>query len=217
VLSAIQNTCPIIVVADALACDPKLLPTGCKPLIAPSPSELFTALYGGLKEAAANNSQEELANQEQLAPLVDNTPVSGERVLIVEDNRVNQQLVAKLLTKRGYAVSIVENGLQAIEAYKREDISLILMDCQMPVMSGLEATSRIRAIERATNRHVPIVAFTANAMEGDRESCLSVGMDAYLSKPVRTAELYVTIAALITAEKEREDRERSPTSTSLPN
>ena len=114
-----------------------------------------------------------------------NAPASAEkqRILIVDDNEINQLLVQTLLGKMGLEADIAANGLQALEAHARQVYTLILMDCQMPVMDGFEATRRIRQAESTSGGHISIVAVTANAMQGDRERCLEAGMDDYLAKP----------------------------------
>ena len=111
------------------------------------------------------------------------------RVLLVEDNAVNQLVARRLLEKRGHTVAVSANGRKALEALEKESYDLILMDVQMPEMDGLEATQAIRAKEKATGGHIPIVAMTAHAMKGDEERCLAAGMDSYLTKPIRTQEL----------------------------
>ena len=110
-------------------------------------------------------------------------------ILAAEDNRVNQRLLARLLEKEGHKVTLVEDGEAAVAASEETDFDVILMDVQMPVMDGLEATRCIRNREHATGKHVPIVALTAHAMKGDRERCLEAGMDAYVAKPVQKQEL----------------------------
>ncbi len=116
-------------------------------------------------------------------PPVDRSSFHG-RVLLVEDNSVNREVSVGMLELIGYRVTVAENGRQALTASATEAFDLILMDCQMPVMDGFTATTAIRARERDRNAsHVPIVALTANAMDGDRERCLAAGMDDYLSKP----------------------------------
>ena len=120
------------------------------------------------------------------------------RVLVAEDNPVNRKLVAKLLQKRGHKVFAVENGQLAVSALTSSSNSkydAVLMDLQMPVMSGLEATENIRAWERTHGGRVPIIALTAHAMQGDRERCLAAGMDGYLSKPIDVDELIATVEA----------------------
>jgi two-component system, sensor histidine kinase and response regulator len=101
------------------------------------------------------------------------------RVLLAEDNPVNQQLAVSVLNKRGHSVRVAGNGRLAVEAWEEEQFDVILMDVQMPEMSGFEATGTIRKRERARGDHTPIIAITARAMKGDRERCLEAGMDAY--------------------------------------
>ena len=117
-------------------------------------------------------------------------------MLVAEDNPTNQKLVSVLLDQQGHHVSIVNNGRLAVERAAQHQFDIILMDVQMPEMSGLEATAAIREAERHTDRHIPIVALTARAMAGDREQCLAAGMDAYVSKPVRAEELFSAIDAI---------------------
>ena len=120
-------------------------------------------------------------------------PVRGRRVLVVEDNLVNQRVAVGLLTKRGHQVSLAANGHRAVEALAREEFDLVLMDVQMPEMDGFEATAAIRQHEQVIGRRVRIVAMTAHAMTGDRQRCLAAGMDGYLSKPIDPALLFATV------------------------
>ncbi len=124
-------------------------------------------------------------------------------ILVVEDNVVNQRLVQRLLEKEGYAVEIASTGRQAAAAVERQCFDLILMDIQMPEMDGLTATRLIRDWERAhpDKPRIPIVAMTAHALSGDRERCLEAGMDGYLAKPIRVAEVLETIASFGVAVK----------------
>ncbi len=122
------------------------------------------------------------------------------RVLLAEDNFVNQRLILAVLEKLGHRVVAVVNGAAALRAMQQETFDLVLMDVQMPEMNGLEATRAIRAGERETGGHVPIVAMTAHAMKGAREDCLRAGMDEYLSKPIQVSEL-VRIMDSLTAGK----------------
>jgi two-component system sensor histidine kinase/response regulator len=111
------------------------------------------------------------------------------RILVAEDNLVNQRLTLRLLEKRGHHVELVGNGLEAFKALEKQRYDLVLMDVQMPVMDGMEATRKIRGKEKLTGEHVSIVALTAHAMKGDQELCLTAGMDDYLTKPIRPVEL----------------------------
>jgi len=108
----------------------------------------------------------------------------GKLVLLVEDNLTNQKVALHQLTRLGYAAHVASNGEEALQALALHRYALILMDCQMPLLDGFEATRRIRAAERISGGHVPVVAMTANAAEGDRERCLEAGMDDYLAKPI---------------------------------
>jgi PAS domain S-box-containing protein len=119
------------------------------------------------------------------------------RILLAEDNPVNQKLVARLLEKRGHRVDVARNGEEAIQVLEQRPFDLILMDVQMPEVDGCEATRRIRASERMTDRHIPIIALTAHAMEGDQQRCLDAGMDTYLTKPIQSKELLRVINALL--------------------
>ena len=117
------------------------------------------------------------------------TASSSLRVLLAEDNCVNQAVAASMLKREGHLVTIVENGVAAVAAATTSRFDLILMDIQMPEMGGFEATAAIRAQESLTGDRVRIVAMTAHAMRGDRERCLDAGMDDYVSKPIRPADL----------------------------
>ena len=116
-------------------------------------------------------------------------PNSSLKVLLAEDNLVNQRLAVRLLEKRGHRVVVAANGAEALAALKTENFDLVFMDVQMPEMDGMEATAAIREEEKRTGEHIAVIALTAHAMKGDREKCLAAGMDGYLSKPIRTQEL----------------------------
>ncbi len=120
---------------------------------------------------------------------------SGLRILLVEDNRINQTVALRMLEKMGHQAVLANNGLEALEQLSSKEFDLVLMDVQMPEMDGLTATKQIRAMEKDTGRHIAIVAMTARAMRGDREICLAAGMDAYLSKPIDREELGKHLAA----------------------
>jgi len=118
-------------------------------------------------------------------------------VLLAEDNPVNQRIAMLLLQRDGHSVAIVENGAEAVEALERDVFDLVLMDVQMPVMNGYQASREIRKRETRSGRRTPIVALTAHAMKGDREICMEAGMDDYLSKPIQTGELRQVLARFV--------------------
>ena len=123
---------------------------------------------------------------------------TGLRVLIAEDNPVNQKVAVRMLERSGYRPDVAGNGVEAVEATRRIPYDVVLMDCQMPEMDGYEATERIRVQEQETGCRTFIIALTANAMQGDRERCIESGMDAYLAKPVQLGELQ---AVMLEAER----------------
>ncbi len=114
-------------------------------------------------------------------------------ILVAEDNVVNQRLVKELLSRKSYQVTIVENGLKIFDVLENTRFDAILMDIQMPIMDGLEATSIIREIEKGTGKHIPIIGITAYAVKADKEKCVSAGMDDYMSKPFVKEEFYKMI------------------------
>ena len=132
------------------------------------------------------------------------------RVLLAEDNPVNQTLAMRILERLGHKVQVVNNGREALGRSQAEEFDLILMDVQMPEMDGLEATTAIRDAEAATGKHVPIVAMTAHAMKGDREKCLSAGMDGYLSKPIRIDELKQAMSEVKKTQNMGQSSEQNP-------
>ncbi len=111
------------------------------------------------------------------------------RLLLAEDNRVNQLVALAQLESLGHHVTVVNNGADAIEAVRKDEFDMVLMDIQMPVMDGIEATRRIRALEDPSKSRVTIIALTANAMKGNAENYLAAGMDDYMSKPIDRSEL----------------------------
>ena len=121
-------------------------------------------------------------------------PLAPIRVLVTEDNIVNQKLAVRLLEKMGYQADIAINGKVAVDVLAQQSYDIILMDCQMPEMDGFEATAHIRKSDQQHGRHTPIIALTAHAIEGDRERCLAAGMDDYVSKPINPGLLKAALA-----------------------
>ena len=155
------------------------------------PRRLLEALGKVFEPATGASPGEEPAATPGVPPPA---PGGRGRVLAADDNAVNKKLITRLLEKAGYIADAVENGREAVEAMRRVEYDAVLMDCQMPVMDGFEATSVIRAAESGRSRRVPIIALTASAMESDRERCLAAGMDDYLTKPIKPAELAEVLA-----------------------
>jgi len=120
----------------------------------------------------------------------------GWQILVAEDNVVNQRLATHLLESRGHHVTIANNGREALELIGKTPFDMALVDVQMPEMDGLQLTGAIREKEKDTNIHLPIIAMTAHAMKGDRERCLEAGMDAYVSKPINSRQLFASIDAV---------------------
>ncbi len=143
-----------------------------------------------------------LRHEQAVAPVAGRSSVVthavvSRRILLAEDNIVNQKLVARLLQKRGHTAVVVNNGREALSILEEQSFDLILMDIQMPEMDGYEATAAIRARESSTGVRLPIVALTAHAMKGDGDQCLAAGMDAYLPKPMHAEQLYDLLDTLL--------------------
>lgn len=128
-----------------------------------------------------NNSKERDTSMEKL------------NVLVAEDNKINQMVTQKMLEREGMEVTIAENGMEAVKCFEKQDFDIIMMDIHMPEMDGYEATSAIRKLEEVSGNHIPIIALTASAMEGDKEACLEAGMDGYISKPIKKDQLIETL------------------------
>lgn len=150
-------------------------------------------LREAIHSAISARARFELPTSGAAAGITGNARQTTLRILLAEDNRVNQQVASKLLTKQGHSVRIVPDGRQALTAFSEEPFDLILMDIQMPEMGGYEATAEIRKVEAALGTHIPIIALTAHAMKGTREACLEAGMDGYLSKPIKVADLLAAL------------------------
>jgi CheY-like chemotaxis protein/HPt (histidine-containing phosphotransfer) domain-containing protein len=161
-----------------------------KPL---GPSELLSAALTALGHTATDDS---------LRPASSDQPAGDTRqlrILVVEDNLVNQKLVIRMLEKMGHLCALAQNGRAALKRLEAETFDLALMDVQMPEMDGLTATRKIRENETQTKSHLPIIAMTAHAIKGDRERCLEAGMDTYISKPVTSQGIAAAIAEVVPA------------------
>jgi CheY-like chemotaxis protein len=156
------------------------------------PSDLLNAITMVFDSTLEQGGQSTAAPARSL-PL----PRAPLRILLAEDNEINQRVAVGILEHEGHSVPVAANGQLALSALEKERFDLILMDVQMPVMTGLEAVAAIREKERTTGDHIPIIALTAHAMNGDRERCLDAGMDRYLAKPIRARELLTSIDNLI--------------------
>jgi len=158
------------------------------------------ALYQAIQECFGEVKERQVATA--VAPAEEVRP--GLRILLAEDNAVNQRLTSRLLEKMGHTVTIAGNGQIALQLLAEEEFDLVAMDMQMPIMDGLEATERIRASEKRSGRHVAIVAMTANAFEEDRERCRRAGMDGYIAKPVSYKSIEMEIARVMAAQEKAE-------------
>ncbi len=171
---------------------------GCKAyLVKPvKQSHLFNTIVNVLqmkKEKADPDKSEESSEPEIItAHTIEEQMRNGVRILLAEDNLINQKVALKILQKRNYSVDVVNNGKEAVKAALRQHYDIILMDVQMPVMDGYEATQKLRA-KLSPKEHIPIIAMTAHAMKGDREKCLLAGMDDYISKPIKPDDLYAML------------------------
>ena len=153
------------------------------------PSELVELLmFASSTESPGNESGE-------LSALVDSRP--SMRVLLAEDGLINQEVAVGLLEMTGYEVKVAQDGREALDLVQKEAFDVILMDVHMPEMDGIEATQQLRAKEQGTNRHIPVIALTANALAGDRERFLAAGMDGYVSKPIDQTELFKAISTVL--------------------
>jgi len=154
-------------------------------------SQLFDCIASIINPVLEENSV--VSQSEEIAvamtPISEENPLTMVQVLLAEDNKANQKLAMILLNKLGCQVTLANNGREAFEMAQAGQYSVILMDCQMPELDGFEATIAIRQAEQKTQHHIPIIAMTANAMQGDREKCLAVGMDDYITKPINPKQL----------------------------
>ncbi len=160
--------------------------------------ELLQAIFEALGEL------ETRGREPQLLPEPEKPVLQQVKVLLAEDNPVNQRLAIRILEKAGCEVTVAGTGKAAVENYQKQTFDLILMDVQMPEMDGFEATAAIRSLERESGRHTPIIAMTAHAMKGDRERCLEAGMDNYLTKPIHKPALFKIISLYTASEQTAE-------------
>lgn len=128
------------------------------------------------------------------------------RILLAEDDKVNQQVIAGMLKNEQYSLVIAENGFEAIKLFEENEFDLILMDIQMPKLDGIEATKRIRKMEEGTFRHIPIIAVTAYAFQNEREKFLEAGMDDYISKPFSFDDIYAAINRALYRDEQPSDK-----------
>jgi CheY-like chemotaxis protein len=159
-------------------------------------SELLEAVLGLLAPQACEAQKTELITVHSLAQARQDL-----HILVVDDNPINRSVALRLVEKLGCTGKVAATGREALSALAKERFDLVLMDVQMPEMDGLEATRSIRQAERSTGQHLPIIAMTAHAMQGDRERCLSCGMDGHLPKPISVKALAAAIEVLL---KERQ-------------
>jgi two-component system sensor histidine kinase/response regulator len=197
--------------ARTIKADPALAPVQLIPLSSVSqrgvdsaaqPAGMAACLTKPVRQSSLYNCvmavMEAVAGPPSLSPLTQRQgathPQIHARILVVEDNVVNQTVAVRLLEKMGCRVDVAANGREAVDILARLTYDIVLMDCQMPVMDGFAATAAIRRREVSTRQHVPIIAMTANAMPGDHERCLAAGMDGYLAKPITVETLYTVLA-----------------------
>jgi CheY-like chemotaxis protein len=156
--------------------------------------DAVTRLFGASTRDEKGERQELDVSPKEVRPM---------RVLLAEDGRINQMVAIKLLEDRGHNVVLAHDGQIAVDIHAERTFDAILMDVQMPRMDGYAATKAIRKREKKTGAHIPIIAMTANAMKGDRERCLEAGMDDYVAKPVRAAELMAILEKHAPVEADR--------------
>ena len=185
-------------------------PSSCipKPI---DPSRLFKTILKALRgENDAYDVSESIEPDSGSFPSAAQLP--GLHILVAEDHAINQLVIEKWLERWGWKTTTVENGQDALDAVEHQDFDLILMDVQMPQIDGVAATQKLRERERHTGRHIPIIALTAHAMEGDKERFIEAGMDAYVSKPLQSGKLYAAIEQCIQEARtnDMDRRERHP-------
>ena len=160
-------------------------------------SELLDTILKALGSKLGRDDDYEVRITKPAVASASDKSANGLTILLTEDNLVNQRLASRLLEKQGHRVLVANNGKEALAALERYAVDLVFMDVQMPIMDGFEATRAIRTAEMATGKHLPIVAMTAHAMKGDRERCLNAGMNDYIAKPIRSADLLRVISEVV--------------------
>jgi len=161
-----------------------------------NPSEVLNAVCVALDKKTPNAEP-----SKKVIAAKPKTITQSLKILVAEDTPFNQTFILRLLEKNGFHPTLVENGQQAVDRFDPDTFDIILMDVQMPEMDGFEATREIRKLEKQSGGHIPVIAMTAYATEGDRERCLAAGMDAYVSKPISAAKLFKAIEVLIAPEE----------------
>ena len=171
-----------------------------KPVSLRTLQQVVLQILSGSTNRSASSSSTASKEVDAMPAAPHSAPKSADRaplrVLLVEDNVVNQKMTVTMLSKRGHQVSVAGDGEEALRVLDKERFDVVLMDVHMPKMGGFETTQAIRAREQKSGAHLPIVALTALAMTGDREACLKAGMDGYISKPVTAADLFGTLEKL---------------------
>ena len=178
-----------------------------------SPAELQDAIIAALRKSVLQSEE----RQERSPQESEQSGRRSLRILLAEDDSINQLFAVRLLEKAGHSVVTAANGEQALAAFRQGPFDLVLMDVQMPVMDGLEATKRIRRHERDAGGHAPIIAMTARREKEDRQSCLAAGMDGYVAKPIQTRELFAAIAAAVAPETEMQAQAPQDAAALAPN
>lgn len=167
-----------------------------------------SALFAALRQAVPGELRFAAQGRLNSEPISAPTPARPRRVLLADDTRANQKLITAILEKRGHSVESVFNGMEALDRLEHQEFDAVLMDVQMPIMDGFQATAAIRALSKPSRAQLPIIAMTAHSMPGDKERCLTAGMDAYLSKPINRHQLIEIIenAELLRAETQSPHR-----------
>ncbi|MBK8815530.1 MAG: response regulator [Methylococcaceae bacterium] len=169
-------------------------------------SELWSAIQSALGKAAASTDHKVVADLQ---------PCQALKILLAEDNPVNRHMAVVLLEERGHTVDVANDGQEVLDLLARADFDLILMDIQMPIMDGFQATKAIREKELGTDNHIRIIAMTAHALKGDKERCLAAGMDGYIAKPVKEEELLRTVENCRGIEEKKNPVESTPESETI--